>query len=790
MSLGLLGAGLTGFFADPLHLPDGVLDVLDKRASVISMFTGLAGLLIAGAALALQLRAPSPPAPDPARPVDDGAPARTHGGDHADLSGGTFRGPVTGKAVTHAEAGGEGAAAIGRDNPGVIVTGGSPQITMTTAPTPGAGAVLPPVAQVPAGGLTGLPRRASAVFVGREEQLRQLAEVLGRGPGVIAQAVVGLGGIGKSELALHHATLRRQDYDLIWWIDAETSEAARAGLAGLCRALCAGTASAAAARAPVAEAEAWALAWLGAHARWLLVFDNADDPAWVQPYLGRLHTGHVLITSRRSTGWTDAGAVVRLGVLEHAQAVALLRELIGEAAAWDQDLAAELAAELDGLPLALRHAGAYIAATPGMDLACYLRLLRTTPRGAGRPGPLLEVVGRSLAVTTGRIAQISPPAIEVLRLLACYAPDHLPCRVLYGMDTDEVEMAEALRVLASYSLINRSAGGDAVNVHRLVQAATLATLTETERETTRHKAAALLQAALPDDPEALENRPVYAGLLAHAVTVLDPGSDAMDKVIDYLDAAGDWRTARTLQHRRLTALSDRIGPEHPHTLTTRHDLASLTGKAGDAEGARQMLDQLLPVAERVLGAEHPHTLATRHNLASWTGHAGDAGAARQMLAELLPVEERVWGVEHPHTLATRHNLASWTGDAGDARQMLAQLLPVAERVWGVEHPHTLATRHNLASWTGDAGDAEGARQMFDHLLPVRERVLGAEHPDTLTTRHSLASWTGQAGDAEGARQMLDQLLPVAERVLGAEHPETLIIRYNLAYWTKKAQEDP
>ena len=87
------------------------------------------------------------------------------------------------------------------------------------------------------------------------------------------------------------------------------------------------------------------------------MFDNVDDPAQVQPYLGRLHTGHVLITSRRSTGWDDAGVVVRLGVLEHAEAVALLRELIGEAAAWQEDLAAELAEELDGLPLALRHAG-------------------------------------------------------------------------------------------------------------------------------------------------------------------------------------------------------------------------------------------------------------------------------------------------------------------------------------------------------------------------------------------------------------------------------------------------
>ncbi|MEU4831817.1 tetratricopeptide repeat protein [Streptosporangium sp. NPDC023615] len=757
LSLGLLGVGLVGFFTDPLNLPNEVLEVLDSRASVISMFIGLIGLLITGTALLLQLRFFS--SANAAPFVKAGIPARTD----EDLV----------------------------NPPSGIFHDVNPSLTLTTTSTGSAlaGPLLPPVAQVSANGLAGLPRRASAVFVGREDHLRTLAQVLDQGPGVIAQAVVGLGGIGKTELALHHATVRCHDYDLIWWIDADGVDAVQAGLAALCRTLCAGVASAAAAQASAAEAEAWALAWLSAHRRWLLVFDNADDPAHLQSYLGRLQTGHVLITSRRSSDWSDVGAVVCLGVLEHAAAVALLRELIGEASIWDQRLAEELAAELDGLPLALRHAGAYIATVPGMDLARYLHLLHTTP-GTVRPGLLEEVVGHSLAITTDHITQTNPLAIDILHLLACYAPEYLPCQVLYGMhDVGEAEVAEALRVLASYSVINRSADGNAVSAHRLVQAATLAALSTNEHESARRTAATLLQATLPKDAEALANRAVYAELLPHARTVLDPASPAMGKVIDYLHAAGDWRTGRTLQHRRLTAVSDQFGSEHPDTLTAQHTLAYWTGRAGDAVAAREMFAQLLPLKERVLGAEHPDTLITRHDLAHWTGQAGDAVAAREMLAQLLPVEERVLGAEHPNTLINRYTLALWTGRAGDAvaaREMFAQLLPLRERVQGVEHPNTLATRHNLALWTGRAGDAVAAREMNAQLLPLEERVLGAEHPSTLATRHNLASWTGRAGDAVAAREMNAQLLPLEERVLGAEHPSTLATRHNLALWTGRA----
>ena len=182
-------------------------------------------------------------------------------------------------------------------------------------------------------------------------------------------------------------------------------------------------------------------------------------------------------------------------------------------------------------------------------------------------------------------------------------------------------------------------------------------------------------------------------------------------------------------------------------LSVKEKRARSTGEAGDAAGARDQFAALLPVRERVLGPEHPETLETRHDLARWTGEAGDAAGARDQFAALLPVRERVLGPEHPETLETRHDLARWTGEAGDAagaRDQFAALLPVRERVLGPEHPETLETRHDLARWTGEAGDAAGARDQFAALLPLVERVLSRQDPLVKTIRRNLTLWTDKA----------------------------------------------
>ncbi|GAA4923312.1 FxSxx-COOH system tetratricopeptide repeat protein [Nonomuraea thailandensis] len=661
---------------------------------------------------------------------------------------------------------------------------------------------------MPPSGMNGLPRRPAAAFVGRDAALGDLRRALDDEPGagVISQAVLGLGGVGKSELALQYAHRHRQDYELVWWIDADSPDLIRTGLADLARALACGIDSVAAEQATVEEAAAWAVSWLAAHPDWLIIFDNVEEVADVEPYLARLTHGHVLITTRRDIGWQHLDITpVRLELLSRPAATALLAGLIGPPDSANTGALQDLADQLGDLPLALTQAGAYIARTPRMTLTRYLNLLKdiparmyaTTPAG----GDAERVVAKVLTLSHTRIQAINPLAIHVLNLLACYAPDNLPCSVLDPLpETDPLQVGEALALLASYSLItltpspadlNPGEPEDLISVHRLVQAVTLHQFTPDQRDHSRQVAADLILDALPDNPTTIDAWPAHRALLPHARSVLPPGSPGLHRLVAYLDAIGDYTAAVQLQQDICTHAVAMLGAEHPETLTARYDLATWTGEAGDAAAARDQLTALLPTVERVQGAEHPNTLNTRHEIARWTGEVGDAAAARDQLAALLPTVERVQGAEHSDTLTTRANLAYWTGAVGDAaaaRDQFAALLPIRERVLGTEHPDTLTTRANLARWTGAVGDAAAARDQYAALLPIRERVLGTEHPDTLTTRHNLASWIGEAGNAAAARDQYAALLPTRERVLNAEHPDTLTTRANLAYWTGQAGE--
>ncbi|TMR07592.1 tetratricopeptide repeat protein [Nonomuraea turkmeniaca] len=805
-----LAAGLAWFFADPLHLPAGVLAALDQRASVVSMITGMtvgvAGLVVAVLALRAQTRADRTPPVAIATPEASAEPT-----------------------PPQASAGGERSIAVGGDNTGIVSTGDGTRNVQMRAQASGQGRVYQaggdqtinhvnsPVARRPLPdassvralhGVSGLPRRPTLAFVGRDTAMAAVRGALSSGasPGVISQALFGLGGVGKSELALQYAHRYRSEYRPVWWIDSDSPAQIQAGLASLARALTAGTDSVAAEQATVEEAAAWALSWLSMRPDWLIVFDNVEEAADIEPYLARLAHGHLLITTRRDIGWQHLGIQpLRLELLTRSASAALLAELIGPPDAADTAALKELAEQLGDLPLALTQAGAYVARTPGMSLHKYLDLLKKTPVRMLSTAPAAGDAGRVVAkvwmLSHARIQAINPLAAHLLNVLACFAPDHLPCTVLTGVENaDELQVNDALALLASYSLITVTMAPrqgqdgqaeDLISVHRLVQAVTLHQLTPAQLHDVRRNAAGLLLAALPDEADKPANWPVYRALLPHARIVLPLDSPGWKRLLRYLGASGDYRNAVHLGQQVLTHTTNTLGPEHPDILTARHDLAVWKGDAGDPITARDQLAALVPDCERVLGPDHRDTLATRHDLAYWTGYAGDEAAARDQLALLLPIRERVLGAEHRDTLSTRNQLARWTGRAGHAaaaRDQLAALVPICERVLGADDRDTLTARHDLAIWTGYAGDTVAARHQLAALLAPHERVFGAEHPYTLICRNQLARWTGETGDAVAARDQLAALVPVCERVVGADHRNTLIARHDLAIWTGEAGE--
>jgi hypothetical protein len=644
-----------------------------------------------------------------------------------------------------------------------------------------------------------LPR--PGFLAGRDDLLTGLHVRLtsGAGPRPRTVALYGLGGAGKTSVAVEYAHEHLDEVGLAWQFAAENPAVLAAEFSELAAQL--GVENVVGALDPVA----WVHNVLAAFPDgWLLVFDNVPDLASVERFLPPAGPGRILITSQNPS-WPH-GQALAVPLLETDVAADFLITRSGDA---DRIAAPELAGELDGLPLALAQAAGYILATGG-TLARYLALFkqrRSDMLSRGEPTGYSGTVATTFSLALGRLEQSAPSAVGLLRLLACCAAEPVPLSLLLqprpglvgklGAEAapalaqlldDTLAVQDAIAALRRYSLMT-PAGDGLVLVHRLVQAVTLDQMPAKLARQWRPASAALIDAAIPEDTSLPETWPACAALLPHARAALTDDSVGMARMADYLGSSGSPAAGRDLNSRIANAREQVLGPEHPDTLDARGNVAFWTGEAGDPAAARDQYAALLPIRERVSGADHPDTLSDRASLARWTGEAGDPAAARDQYAALLPVIERVRGAEHPDTLVTRARLAGLTGEAGDpvaARDQYAALLSVIERVCGTEHPSTLAAHGNLAGWTARAGDSVAARDQCAALLPVEERVYGAEHPHTLVTRGNLAGFTGEAGDPVAARDQYAALLPVIERVCGAEHPFTLNDRAALAYWTRQA----
>ena len=659
-------------------------------------------------------------------------------------------------------------------------------------------------------GVTGKPVRladTAPFLVGREDLLADLHTRLSAGddPWPRSVALCGLGGVGKTSVALAYAHRHLAEVSVAWQIPAEDPTVLADGFSQLAAQLGVREVDP---RDPVASVHGVLAAF---PAEWLLVLDNAPDQATVAEFLPRAGQGRVLITSR-DPDWP--GRALKVPALVPATAAEFLIARTGDQ---DQQAALDLAVEMGGLPLALEQAAAYLLAVGGR-LADYLDMFRGRRPGLlarGEPIGHRDTVASTFALAFSRLRG-EPGAVEMLCLLAFYAPDAIPWRLLLHLPPelsqpvtrrtartnwlarahvpwrvalaltplveDPLAAGDAIKALHGYSLVT-PAGDGTVSLHPLVQAVAQDQMPPKVERQWRRAAAALLEAAIPRDPELPDTWSDCAALLPHAEAALGKDSRGMERLAAYLESSGNYPAARNLQQEVADAREQLLGSEHRRTLIARANVARRTGEAGDAALARDQIAGLLPTFERVFGTKNPNTLLARGDLARWTGVAGDATAARDQYAELAAILERLLGPEHPDTLHLRGHLTHWTGEAGDAlaaRDQFTELLPVLERALGPDHPDIPAARQQLARWTGEAGNAPAARDQLTELRPTFERIVGPEHPLTLIARRELARWTEKAGDAAAARDQLTELRPAFERVLGAEHPLTLTNRSDIA----------
>ncbi|MFD4507799.1 FxSxx-COOH system tetratricopeptide repeat protein [Streptomyces sp. NPDC058457] len=627
-----------------------------------------------------------------------------------------------------------------------------------------------------------LPAR-NAAFTGRDTLLVWLRQTLAASSRVAVQALHGRGGVGKTQLAIEYAHRFAGEYELAWWVASEDPALIPDQLAQLATRI-----GAAPVEAPSAKAVQELLGELRTRSRWLLVFDNIEDPAALGPFLPG-GGGHVLLTSRNPHWYTHAKAL-NVDVFTRAESVALLH---AHGAVLDERDADHLARVLDDLPLALAQAAALLAnGLSSADLSAELARSTATVLSEGHPARYPVPLAAQVRLTTTRLEDDHPGAAALLVGLALLAPEPFPVTACAGHVPEggsaPLRDALATRLASSATLhaitrhnLARAQDGT-IQLHRLTQTVLRDQLTHDQRRQAGVHAEALLTAASPGDVSEPLAWPAWRVLLPHLLAV-DPalittkaGRDAVRNACWYMLDRGQARTARDRLQQLHRTWIRQLGPDHEGTLWTVYCLARAYGETQDYERARALDEDTLRRRRRLLGEDHRETLATASNLANWLAELGQREEARALAEDTLVRRRRVLGEDHPETLRTAANLAIRLAELGqreEARALTEDTLARRRRVLGEDHPATLRTASSLANRLAELGQREEARALAEDTLARRRRVLGEDHPATLTSSCNLANWLAELGQREEARALAEDALARRRRVLGEDHPDTL-----------------
>jgi tetratricopeptide (TPR) repeat protein len=610
----------------------------------------------------------------------------------------------------------------------------------------------------------GVPPRIAS-FTGRAEQLDKLDAILMQDkPAAVTQASVGraavqgMGGVGKTSLAIEYAHRYCNLYAGVCWCPAETRTGA---LAGLAVTLGAATAE----EADVEKAAKAALRRLAEQrATWLLVYDNVPAPDAIADLLPSAGA-RVLITSRFSD-WSQLADDVALDVLPLEEAVALLRSRTGRGYAGAQTLAEALGC----LPLALDHAAAYCKRTQ-VRFAEYATkasgLMDAAPRGAGYPRSVAATF--DLAITEA-VTQC-PAAEPLMAYLAQCAPERIPMTLVEGAVDDEAERLQALAALAEVSLLKHDPfedGTPAVTVHRLVQTVERA---RSEANGSAQKAVERLIARLvaiyqKDSYSDPRSWPLCAHLTPHLLAQRDQRDDALviadwaellNRAGSYLYRRAAYSQAAQLFRDALAIREKVLGPEHPKTATGLDNLATLLRDQGDFAGARPLHERALAIREKTLGPELTATSLTR--LAMLLQDEGDLAGARPLHERALAIREKEFGPDHPTTAASLNFLAlliEKQGDLAGARPLHERALAIHEKVLGPEHPNTNAARGNLSRLLLLIGLPTEALTLGETALTAHDKVLGPGHAWTNDSARVTADALDALGRTEEAQALRER----------------------------------
>jgi tetratricopeptide (TPR) repeat protein len=645
---------------------------------------------------------------------------------------------------------------------------------------------------------------------GRDEELRKLQE--GQATAITqAQTIYGLGGIGKTRLAVEHAWRSGNLYDTAFFVVAESPEALGSSLANLARPDLLNLPEYKAAAQE--ESVAAVLRWLREHNRWLLILDNVDTKEAEQAVVKivpSLSTGRVLITSRLK----DWPATIRRQQIETLSLVEAQRFILERTAEdrnqseKDQDQALRLAEELGGLPLALEQAAAYIAQRQ-MSLSEYLEEWEKERERVLNwyDGSVMQYPAPVAVTWQKSFQQLSPTAATILRLTAYLAPDPIPSKMFeegkeivgeavgllceeVGKPVEECSIKEAIAELGSYSMVTRK--GEGFTVHRIVQDALRSRIPEERRREWIERSLRLVNDFSPVPSDDVRTWPIWDLLQPHAAQVTQyadaagiahPTARLINQLAVLLLGKSLFREAEPLMRRALQIEEDSWGTQHPEIAGSLSNLALLLQVTNRLSEAEPLMRRALQIGEDSFGPQHSNVAILLNNLAQLLQDTSCLSEAESLMRRALQIDESSFGPQHPNVARDLGNLAQLLQDtnrSAEAEPLMRRAFQIFEDSLGPHHPNLATQINNLAMLLYNTNRLAEAEPLIRRALQIDEDSLGAQHPDVARDLGNLARLLQETNRATEAEPLMRRALQICENSFGPQHPKVARNLHHLA----------
>jgi tetratricopeptide (TPR) repeat protein len=677
-------------------------------------------------------------------------------------------------------------------------------------------------------------------FTGRQEFLDQLRQRLAAGgtTAVLPAALHGMGGIGKTQIAVEYIYRHLRDYDLIWWIQAAQPAQIRASLTELAQRLrLPGSAEANTAVPVVREA----LRIGQPFSRWLLVFDSAEAPQTVREFFPPNGPGEILITSR-NPGWVGIARPLELEVFKRSESVELLRRRGPEIGDEEAD---QLGDKLGDLPLAIEQAAAWRAET-GMPVREYLRLFDEKVAeilDTSAPADYEVSVAAAWNVSFDELQRRNPAAHQLLQICAFFSPEPISRSIFTGvrgisiaaeLDSalrDPMQLGRAIRDINRYGLAKIDHRNDTIQLHRLVQLVLVNRMTPQHRAEMRHGAHLLLANLDPNDPIPSVQWPRYQDILPHAfaskvvecedrwvgqlvlnlMTFLyywgdhEEAAQLAQQAVDrwsasrgeddlqtlraatnlgyYLWVLGKYPEAAEINQRTLARYRQVSGENSEETLTALSAVTTDLKAAGEFTRARDLSQEVYEKAKGLFGDDDPTTLLTAHNFGVGLRLTGEYERARRLDEDTYQRRAEVLGYDHADTIGTLNGLILDRREAGEyswARAGQETAVERARALFGEDKAAFLSALFNLSVARRKDGDHPGALGLSGEVLARFRLRYGDDSPSTMASALAHSIDLRHAGDLDQSRKLGEQTFERYRVSLGEHHPHTLSAAVDLA----------